>query len=181
MFIQNWNFGNDLVLRCGHVESSHNSGDHIHQFCEFILVREGEIEITVDGRTYTARQGDIAVILPFSVHSFRTPNRVVQLICVCSNAFFAGFIPFSALYKKRSVSVFTASKPLWSYLIDSGFYDNVHTRLSFSQAKDGNYINWLKSTLYLILTEFFEKSEPIDNSVADNTLSKILIYINENY
>ena len=86
MFIQNWNFGNDLVFRCGHVDGAHNSGDHIHQFCEFILVREGEIEITVDGRTYKAKAGDIAVIPPFSIHSFYTPERVVQLICVCSNS-----------------------------------------------------------------------------------------------
>ena len=181
MFIQNWNFGNDLVLRCGHKENQHNSGDHIHQFCEFVLVRDGEIEITVDGKRYMAKAGDIAVILPFSVHSFRTPEHATLLICVCSNAFFTDFIPYSMLCKKREISVFTASSPLWSYLIDSGFYDNTHTRLSFSPEKDCNCIHHLKSTFYLILAEYFSKAPIIDKLGADNALSKILIYINDNY
>ena len=181
MIIQNWNFGNELVLRCGHKEHEHNSGEHIHQFCEFVLVREGEIEITVDGRCYTARAGDIAVILPFSVHSFRTPEHAVLLICVCSNAFFTDFIPFSMLCKKREIAVFSASPHLWSYLIDSGFYDNTHTRLLFDPEKDYNYINSLKATFYLILAEYFTKAPLIDKMGTDNTLSKILIYINENY
>ncbi len=181
MFIQNWNFGNDLVLRCGHKEHEHNSGEHIHQFCEFVLVREGEIEITVDGKCYMAKSGDIAVILPFSVHSFRTPKHAVLLICVCSNAFFTDFIPFSTLCKKREISVFSASAPLWSYIIDSGFYDNTHTKLIFDPEKDNDYIHNLKATLYLILAEYFSKAPIIDNLGADNTLSKILIYINNNY
>ena len=181
MFIQNWNFGNDLVLRCGRVDHMHNSGDHIHQFCEFIFVREGEIEITVDGKCYVAGPGDIAVILPFSVHSFHTPKHVVQLICVCSNAFFTDFIPFNILCKKRTISVFTASTPLWSYLMNSGFYDSVNTKLVFSPDTDYDYINKLKSTFYLILSEYFSKAPIVDKSGTDNTLSKILIYINHNY
>ena len=181
MIIQNWNFGNDLVLRCGHKEHEHNSGEHIHQFCEFVLVREGEIEITVDGKSYRAGAGDIAVILPFSIHSFRTPKHAVLLICVCSNAFFTDFIPFNLLCKKREISVFKASGPLWTYLIDSGFYDNTHTRLIFDSERDHDYIHRLKSTFYLILAEYFTKAPIIDKLATDNTLSKILIYINENY
>ena len=163
------------------MDGAHNSGDHIHQFCEFILVREGEIEITVDGRCYKAKAGDIAVIPPFSIHSFYTPERVVQLICVCSNSFLTDFVPFGALSRKRSSSVFSASAPLWSYLIDSGFYDEVHTRLRFTTAEDADYANRLKSTFFLILTEYFSKTTVSDSTEADNTLSKILIHIDENY
>ncbi len=181
MIIQNRNFGNDLVLKCGHIDGMHNFGDHLHQFCEIILVRDGEIEITVNGETCIARAGDIAVILPFNIHSFNTPRHVVQLICVCSNAFFTELLPLKELCKKRSSAVFKASKPLWNYLIDSGFYDNTHTKLHFSLEKDHNYINKLKSTFFLILSEYFDSVPVIGESNVDNTLSKILIYINQNY
>ena len=76
MFVQDSNFGSELVLKCGHTDGVHNSGNHIHQFCELEMVLEGEIEITVSGRTYLAKKGDIAIIPPFTVHSFYTPAYV---------------------------------------------------------------------------------------------------------
>ena len=181
MIIQNRNFGNDLVLKCNHVDGTHNFGDHLHQFCEIVIVREGEIEITVNGQTHTAVAGYIAVMLPFNVHSFSTPEHVVFLLCVCSNAFFTDFLPFSELCKKRSAAVFHASDALWSYLIDSGFYDNTNTKLHFSPKDDFNYINKLKATFFLILSEYFDSVPAVGDSEMVNTLSKIIIYINQNY
>ena len=49
MFIQEHNFGTNPEFKCGHTDGVHNSGDHLHQFFEFELIKEGEIEITVDG------------------------------------------------------------------------------------------------------------------------------------
>ena len=180
MFIQQHNFGTELVIRCGHTDGVHNSGDHLHQFCELEMVLEGEIEITVDGKTYTARAGDIAVISPFRMHAFHTPKYVKQLICVFSNAFISDFLPIAELCKDREAYVFHASEPLWSYLVGSGFQDT-RTKLVFDENKDHDYIHKLRSTFYLIISEFFNTVPVMSSSSIDNTLAKILIYMSENY
>lgn len=180
MFIQHHNFGSELVIRCGHTDGVHNSGDHLHQFCELEMVLEGEIEITVDGKTYTARAGDIAIISPFRMHSFHTPSYVKQLICVFSNSFISDFLPVTELCKDREAYVFHASEPLWSYLVGNDFH-NTRTRLVFDEEKDRGYIHKLRSTFYLIISEFFNSVPAMSSSNIDNTLAKILIYMSENY
>ena len=180
MFIQQHNFGTDLELRCGHTDGVHNSGDHLHQYFEFELVLEGEIEITVDGETVTAKAGDIAIIPPFRIHSFYTPTYVKQLICVITNSFITDFIPFSEITQKRQTHVFHASKPLWDFLINSDFY-NTRTKKSFDLERDINYIHYLRSVFYLILSEYFNTVPVTGGNTIDNALAKILFYISDNF
>ncbi|MBR2021419.1 MAG: cupin domain-containing protein, partial [Clostridia bacterium] len=90
MFVQHYNFGNESLLRRTQKSTPHNSGDHLHQFFELEMIFDGEIEITLDGKTVTARAGDIVIIPAFRVHSFYTPKSVKMLICVFSASFIAG-------------------------------------------------------------------------------------------
>ena len=181
MFIQQHNFGNELTLRIGRKVGVHNSGDHLHQSFEFEIVTEGEINITVDGETRTARAGDIAIIPPFRIHSFHTPEQVKMMICVIPHAFLTDFIPLTELGKKRETHIFHASAPLWDFLMNGGFYTEVRTKHKFDPVTDANYIHTLRSTFYLILAEYFNTVPVTGSSHIDNTLSKILIYISENY
>ncbi len=181
MFIQSANFGNELILRCGHHDGIYTSGDHLHQFFEIILISGGEIEITVDGEVHIAHEGDIAIIPPYRVHSFYTAKHVKLLVCVISNRFLTDLIPLKELCIKRESSVFHASRHLWTYLNDGGFYGNTHTRMDLDAQEDYNYIHSLKATLYMILSEYFSTVPVTGSSTINNTLSKILIYISENY
>ncbi len=180
MFIQERNFGTRLALRCGHTDGIHNSGNHIHQFCELEMVLDGEIEITVSGRTYTAKKGDIAIIPPFTVHSFYTPVYVKQLICVFSTSFISDAVSFEELTRARTPSVFHASEPLWNYLVSIGLPE-LQTKHSFDPEQDRNYIHRLKSVFHLIMAEHFNTAEITNRSGLDYALSKILLYISEHY
>ncbi len=180
MFIQEKNFGSNLAIKCGYKDGVHNSGDHLHQFSELEMVLDGEIEITVEGETQIARAGDIAIITPFRIHSFHTPRYVKMLICVFSNSFITEFLTLSEICKKRKSHVFHASEPLWSYLMGKEFY-NTQGKIDFDPVADANYIHHLKSTFYLILSEYFNAMPVTGASNIDNTLSKILVYISENY
>lgn len=180
MFIQERNFGSYLAIKCGYKDGEHNSGDHLHQFCELEMVLDGEIEIGVDGVTEVARAGDIAIITPFRVHSFNTPKYVKMLICVFSESFVNDFIPLSVLCQKRASHIFHASEPLWNYLMGIEFY-NTKGKIDFDPVSDANYIHRLRATFYLILSEYFSAMPVTGASNIDNTLSKILIYISENY
>lgn len=181
MIIQQTHFGTDLELRCGHVDGAHTSADHLHQYFEFELILDGEIEITVDGKKYIAQQGDIAIITPFKTHSFYTEKYVKMLICTFPNSFLTDFLSYRDLCKNREPYVFHASEPLWSFLMNGGFYENAHTKSTFDYVSDFGLIHRLRSTFYLIISEYFEKSSEVEKSGINNTLSKILIYISENF
>ena len=177
MFIQNTNFGPEAKIRCGHVVDVHNSGNHIHQFCEIEMVKDGEIEITVSGKKHIARAGDIAVIPPFKVHSFHTPNQVSMLIMTLPNFFLPESVTFDELSAERDKFVFHASEPLWNYLMATGFYDT-RTRRSFKFPEDRAFVHHMQASIHLILAEFLSITEAREEvSASENTLSRILLYV----
>ena len=65
MFVQHSNFGNQSVLRCGFTNGIHNSGDHIHEFCEMEMISKSRL-------TENATSQD-RVILPLSHRSSFIP------------------------------------------------------------------------------------------------------------
>lgn len=180
MFIQERNFGNELALRCGHTCGVHNSGNHIHQFCELEMILDGEIEITVGGEIYKARRGDIAIIPPFTVHAFHTPTYVKQLICVFSTSFISDAIPLGELTRGRTPAVFHAPQPLWDYLVQIGLPE-LKTKQCFDGEKDKKYIHRLKSIFHLILAEYYNATDEKTTTGADYAFSKILLFISEHY
>lgn len=49
------------------------TGTHFHSCLEFVYILDGSVSISVDDRTEILKEGDAALILPFSLHSFRFP------------------------------------------------------------------------------------------------------------
>ena len=178
MFIQTHNFGQQSVIRSGFTKERHNSTDHIHQFLEMEIVLEGEIEVTLDGRRQIARRGDIAVIPPYKIHSFRTPSFVRQMIFVLSDNFIPEDISFEELCCKRQSHVFAASPALWDYIESTDF---IHSGGLYDPVRDRVEILRKKATISLILSEYFSVAEPLPTQSPYNTLMKILTYIAENY
>ena len=44
---------------------------HDHEFCEFFVVLEGELEQTLNGRSAVLPAGTVQLLLPGDAHSFR--------------------------------------------------------------------------------------------------------------
>lgn len=53
---------------------------HSHAFCEIMLVLAGEGSVTVDGRSYPIRHGDIVVYNPDAVHGEKTADEGLELV-----------------------------------------------------------------------------------------------------
>jgi quercetin dioxygenase-like cupin family protein len=52
------------------------AGPHIHrQHVDAFYVLDGELELTVDGKTVNARPGELVHVPPGTVHSFRNSSR----------------------------------------------------------------------------------------------------------
>ena len=179
MFVQYHNFGDQSIVRCGHPNGKHNSDDHIHEFLEMEMILEGEIEITVEGKRHIARPGDLAVIPPFKLHSFYTPEYVRATIFVFSNNFLPESVPYDELCRSREACVFHAPEPLWRYLTENGFHSSFASL--YDPVTDKDRIHWVRSIVYLILSEYFRAVPAIAGRSAENTLSRILIYMSEHY
>ena len=179
MFVQHTNFGNQSVLRCGFTKGRHNSDEHIHEFCEMEMILDGEIEITVDGKRHIARAGDIAVIPPFKVHSFHTSDYVKQTIFVISNNLLPSSVSFDELCRSREAAVFHAPERLWNYLTESGFHRD-YARY-YDPERDAETIHWIRSVIYLILSEYWRNTPISDGAPTEKALSRILIYMSQHF
>lgn len=61
---------------------------HFHEEIEIIYVLDGEVNITAESGLFTARQGDIAIFMPFEIHSFSSmvENHLYVMKLNCSNS-----------------------------------------------------------------------------------------------
>ena len=55
---------------------------HLHHDFEWIYVKEGTLELTVENRTELLHTGESALILQNQIHSFHTPQHSVIWVCV---------------------------------------------------------------------------------------------------
>lgn len=55
---------------------------HIHMDCELIYIQSGSVEATVDGITYTLVPGDVCLIMPHQVHSFKTLTHSETMLLI---------------------------------------------------------------------------------------------------
>lgn len=83
MFYENY-----PLLSTDYLEQKH--GDdlsfpaHLHQCFEFITITKGELQVTVDEKTYLLRPGEGLLIFPHQIHSFFTPRHSRHLLWVFS-------------------------------------------------------------------------------------------------
>ena len=180
MFVQHHNFGTESLIRCGQRWTPHNCGDHLHQFFELEMVFSGEIEVTLHGKTVTARAGDIAIIPAFGIHSFHTPESIKMLICVFSSAFLSGAYSDAKLLQPRQTHVFRPSEALWNYLVDTGFSKMLGTFI-YDKEKDENEFVKYSSIFHSIFAEYFAAVPPSDTVSYDGALTKVLSYMSAHF
>ena len=118
MYIQLQNFGSKTSLKSMFREGVYECAERIHQFPEIVLVMDGEVIITVDGKEEIARSGDIAVITPFRTHSFRTSKYCKIWIGVISGDFTEEFFSGARVYQSGEKAVFTPTRSLFLYVLD---------------------------------------------------------------
>ena len=99
MEVQTINFDRSGLYRSAFKGKQYHVQRHIHQCSEIIYVKNGTLEATVGNKTKLLKAGDIAVIAPFQVHTFDTPQNVDLWICVFSNELLEDFIPKEEIYR----------------------------------------------------------------------------------
>lgn len=170
------NFGSKTALRCGFNSGQYNFPSHIHQFPEIVYVSEGELEVTVDGVTELMRAGDFAIIPPFRVHSFFTPESVTRWIAVFSPDFISSFISRDEIFGNGQSCIFHASEGLKSFANEYMIETN---ELFFELTEE--IIRTYKSLIFAIYAEYINKVPRAEKRNYHQALSSILFYISEHY
>ncbi len=80
--IQIENFGDGKFFRYQHLNKQYEYLMHMHQFVELFISLDGELEITVDGRTETIGKNQAAMVLSYQPHKYdsRMINDVAILV-----------------------------------------------------------------------------------------------------
>ena len=151
-------------------------GDHIHQNTEIVFVKEGEIVVTVDGRRETAKENDVIIIPPFSVHSFNTERHVIAWISVFSNNYISDFIGKDGSYFCGERSVFTPSQELRNYFC-SKLFDTAENIISPGEAQARK----IKAMLYPIFEEYTSVVQHTHTPPKSSAISAALTYMQKHY
>jgi len=170
------NFGSKTSLRCGFISGKYDYPSHIHQFPEIVYVDERCLEITVDERTETVKAGEIAIIAPFQVHSFYTPEYVKRWICVFSSDFVSNFLTNDEFFGVGTSNVFRASDGLLSF-IKSHLIDKQESFLKLTHEN----VRSFKAIIFAIYEEYLRTVPHENKKKYHQALSSILYYISEHY
>ncbi len=178
MYIQLDNFGYKSSLKSIHYEGRYNRVERIHQFPEIVAVMDGEIEITVDGKPEIARAGDIAVITPFRIHSFKTPEHCKIWIGVISCDFVEEFVFGSDIYSNGNTAVFKPSKSLFDYLCE---HLPPKYNVPIALDNDKKAYRSVKALSYSVFEEYTRKVPQKKKSVKSDALSSTLLYMSNHF
>lgn len=178
MYVQFQNFSFNTAAKTRYICEKMIYPTRIHQLPEILCITDGSFELTVDGVTETANKGDICVISPFRAHSFQTPNEVTLRQLVFSMDFTDDFFSGENIYVSGAKAVFTPSKALFDYVIES--FPEPH-KMQYNIDSDVNKYRTIKSIVYAVLTEYMRTVPKRQIGFNHNALAKLLVYLNEHY
>ena len=146
----------------------YNMTSHLHYFVEICVLLEGEMEITVNGRSEVAKSGQCIFILPFQEHSYRSERENVFAIYAFSSSFIASFM------KKTEGTIGERAVFDLSELTLEIVKDRLVSKRDFS------FYN-IKACLYLMLNDYTSQVKFINGGVSNSVLDKLVYYLNNNY
>ena len=139
---------------------------HIHHHFEFVFGLLGEIEVVLEGKTYSLKKDEVAVIMPYEIHEFKTIGN--------SDIFVMGFpAKYISEYKKEFEGK-TLKNPI---LKMNNFLKELLD--SFISRTDHNIYD-KKSIVYGVLSNILKENELLESSIPQSDVFRdAVLYIKE--
>ena len=156
---------------------------HFHMNTEIIAVEEGEIAVTVNGNEYIASSGQVAIILPFRIHSLVAGKGAkIRRTTIGENLGIA-FL-YALPTTNPSSPVFTPNGDTMRFHLDflSREFGNEYVDYSYISPPTKRIM--AKSIIYALGSEFIESTEFVSDTSSDNFISiiqQMTKYISDNY
>ncbi len=139
---------------------------HLHGSFEFITVTEGEMTVTVEGKSYPVTRGNGVLVFPDQPHSFKTEVHSRHYLCIFSPELVRAYSKYCA-----------ACVPECNLFAVDEFYLKRLTEINETSS-----ITELKGLLYSVCGAFDSTAVYTDRT-AENTklLQKIFEFVEKNY
>lgn len=138
---------------------------HLHQSFEFIIILDGEMQITVENEQYTLKKEEALLIFPHQLHTLNGGTSK-HLLCIFSPEIVKSF----------------AVKTAKSVPVNNKFKSSRYVADAINHLQDTDSLLKKKAILYAICAEFDEhasyQKKPDDDK---NLLSKIFNFVENNY
>ena len=164
--IQSQNFSTEPELRYQMIDTRYRLLTHIHQFAEMLIMLEGELTVTVDGKAEMLTKGQAAFVFPFQRHGYHSDVNNKLAVFVFSPALLSDYFKsIDGLVGERAV--FTPSKATLK-----AFEEKIFEADDFG-------LSSIKGCIYLALSDFSEQIDLKKTSSENNMSERVVSYINE--
>ena len=164
--IQSQNFSDGRVVKFQKIDKVYNYATHIHQFAELVWCFEGDLNITVEGKTETLHPGEGAFVFPFQPHSVRSKEKNKLALVVFSPSVIPDFFGATAGKVGKSIT-FTPSEST-KIMLDEHIFK-----------KDDFELLSVKGCIYLALSDYLASTELYLSSINTSISASVVGYINE--
>lgn len=134
---------------------------HFHEELELVYVLDGELQVTLGSITYTAKKGDICIILPNCIHNLFTNNS--------SKTFVTKIYPIAEINTIRlATSIYAADSPIYEELLS-----HLSTMIAESRSRALGYelsLNICASNIQLMIIR------KIDHYNIDSHIKNMMIH-----
>lgn len=150
---------------------------HLHNAIECIYIESGEIEITIESKPYSLKQGEMAIMFPNIVHSYISDSN--------NDNKYKLFI-FPVKINSKLYSIINDKKPSYPIIHKNKIhYDipkNINEILNLSKIEKPNEL-LIETLVQLILIRLLDNLDLVKNDTknSDNIIEKAVIYITNNF
>ena len=168
MLIQEVDLSARVGVRCDIHRQKYICRKHIHYFAELVLVLDGKLTVSVNGKTETAEKNQFIFLFPFQKHEYTSDEVSYFLICTFPMSILLDFAA-KASGKSGKRAVFNAS-PLTVELFKEKFVDTEKTT-----------VYGVNCCLQAMLDDFYSQVELTESDTDNNAMDRLTRYISKNY
>ena len=168
MLIQEANLSARVNFRCDIHRQKYICRKHIHHFAELVLVLDGKLTVSVNGKIETAEKNQFIFLFPFQKHEYTSDEISYFLICTFPMPLSLDFAA-KASGKVGKRAVFNAS-PLTVELFKEKFIDTEKTT-----------VYGVNCCLQAMLDDFSSQIELTESDTDNNAMDRLTCYITQNY
>ncbi len=100
---------------------------HCHSHIEFVFVTSGNLEMTIENRSFEVNRGFVAVIMPYEVHSYKGNKQCQVFVIACPIEYFSEYrqMLIGKIFEPSYVKISEAHNVIIDEIIKDNFSDDL--------------------------------------------------------
>ena len=168
MLVQGVDISVRTNVRCDIHRQKYICRKHIHHFAELVLVLDGKLNVTVNGKRETVTKNQFILLFPFQKHEYTSDDVSYFLICTFPISFLMDFAA-KASGKSGNRAVFDASDLAVELFKQKLIEQEITT------------VYGINACLQAMLDDFTAQVELVKSNIDSSTMDKLASFMYSNY